>query len=182
VNYKKMEISVSKKGLYILKNQNIDPKSPLIKTSIEYSSTQLRVDYEIIGKITNYNFPIQTKQQRADKLWLDTCFELFIANKEKQEYWELNISPSTEWNSYYFTKYKKGMKESNMFLTPQIKTSNSKTKYKFSFETIIQKEIPSDKLEINISAILLDKNKKRSFYSINKRYGSPDFHDRAEWV
>ena len=170
------------KRIFILKNHTYANSNSIIKASIELQNSQLKLNYQIVDKIFKYHFPKQTKQQRVDNLWLDTCFELFIANRGKEEYWEINISPSTEWNSYHFTKYKEGMRESNLFSTPQIETSGSETRYRLSFETTIQKGILIKELEINISIILLDRDGKRNFYSINRRDDYPDFHDRLGWV
>jgi len=166
---------------YILKNHHYTDENIVIKATIEFKNSQLKLNYEIVGQLSKYNFPKKTKQQRADNLWLDTCFELFIADINKKEYWEINISPSTEWNSYHFTKYKKNMKKSYLFSTPCIKIKSNENKYKFSFDSTMQKKILKKELQINICVIILDKNKKRNFYSINRRNSSPDFHDRLQW-
>lgn len=178
-NFKQQQ---NKKHFFILKNHNHTDNSTIVKANIELQNLQLKVNYQIEGDISQYNFSQKTKQQRADRLWLDTCFELFIANRDKKEYWEINTSPSTEWNSYYFTGYKENMRESTIFSTPKIITDSDESQYKLSFETTIKKGFLEKKLHINICVILLDRDGERNFYSINRRNNTPDFHDKVWWV
>ncbi len=167
--------------LFILKNHKYCDNNTIITTTIESQESQLKLNYQIEGDISKYNFPQKTEQQRANRLWLDTCFELFISNRDQKEYWEINTSPSTKWNSYHFTEYKENMKESTIFSTPKIITYSTKSQYRLSFETTMQKNILEKELEINICVILLDRDGKRNFYSINRRDNTPDFHDRLKW-
>ena len=44
---------------------------------------------------------------RADGLWQETCFELFIQGEsEETGYVELNLSPSEQWAAYDFAAYR----------------------------------------------------------------------------
>ena len=138
----------------------------------------MKIEYEIIGDLSSYSFPKKTKQKRANELWKDTCFELFIANYSSTEYYEINTSPSTEWNAYHFTSYKKEMRESDLFSPPRISFYQSDNRYTFSFEMTFRKNIFDKELLINLAVILLDKEEKRHFYSINRQNSSPDFHNR----
>ena len=167
---------------YRLKNHNPADNDTTINASIEILDSKLKLNYQVVGDTSKYHFPSKTTQQRANNLWLDTCFELFIANRNEDSYWEINISPSTKWNSYHFTRYKEEMRESNLFLTPQIKIEKQKDKYELSFETTFSRRVLKEKLDINLSVILLDNKGKRSFYTINRRNDSPNFHDRVTFA
>jgi hypothetical protein len=74
------------------------------------------------------------------------------------------------------------MRESNLFLTPQIKIEKQKDKYELSFETTFSRGVLKEKLDINLSVILLNHKGKRNFYTINRRNDSPNFHDRATFA
>ena len=165
--------------MYTLKNHHKTDENITVKTIIQLQDNLLKLNYQIVGDLSNYHFPQNSKQQRADELWLDSCFELFISHPHKNEYWEINISPSTEWNIYHFTSYKEDMRVSNIISTPTIKSYRYEHEYKLSFETIIQKENFDKLLLINLCVILLDKKGVRNFYSMDRREGSPNFHDRA---
>ena len=164
--------------MYTLKNHyNIDEQTT-VKAIIELYDDKLTLEYQILGDLSHYHFPKQTKQERANELWLDTTFELFIAPTNSDEYWEINISPSTQWNVYHFTSYKEGMKESNIISQPTIKTDEYHNEYRLTFESSVPKEYFDQASHINLCVILLDQKGVRHFYSIKRREGSPNFHDR----
>lgn len=48
---------------------------------------------------------------RADGLWQQTCFELFLRAPGEAGYVELNLSPSERWAAYDFGSYRAGMEE-----------------------------------------------------------------------
>ena len=166
------------KQRHILKNHYKLKESLSIEASITLQNNAFTVEYSIIGDLSTYHFPKITKQERAHELWLDSTFELFIAKNKGTEYWEINLSPSTQWNCYHFTNYKENMNESNLISTPSIISYNDKNRYSLSFTSFIQNGLLSQELLINLCVILLDKNGIRNFYSIKRREGTPDFHDR----
>ena len=166
------------KKRYPLKNHNQEKNDTKVYAKIKLQHNKFKIEYEITADLSQYNFPKETKQQRANELWRDTCFELFIANNSSQEYYEINISSSTEWNTYHFESYKKEMQESNKFSVPSIQNQQSNNRYSFSFEMNFQEDIFEKKLLINLAVILLDRDGVRQFYSINRREKLPNFHDR----
>ena len=164
---------------YTLKNHNKIDDPITVKATIKLHQNHLILEYQILGNLSNYHFPKTTTQQRADNLWLDTCFELFVASTNSNSYWEINISPSTKWNIYHFSNYKDGMRKSDIISTPTIKTDKYHDEYVLSFESIISQDCFDQGLLINLCVILLDKKGVRHFYAIKRREGSPDFHDRT---
>ncbi|SFV50560.1 hypothetical protein MNB_SV-12-26 [hydrothermal vent metagenome] len=166
------------KKRYQLKNHFQEKNKTEIYATIELQPSRLKIEYEIINNLSSYHFPKETKQQRANELWRDTCFELFIANHSSTEYYELNISPSTQWNAYHFKSYKEEMRETDVFSTPSIISHQLDKSYNLSFEMAFQEDIFVKKLSINLAVILLDKEEMRHFYAINRCKESPDFHDR----
>ena len=163
---------------YTLKNHYKTDEPTTVKATIKLHQNHLILEYQILGNLSNYHFPKITTQQRADNLWLDTCFELFVASINSNSYWEINISPSTKWNIYYFTSYKEGMRNSDIISIPTIKAHKYHNEYVLSVESIISEECFDQGLLINLCVILLDKKGVRHFYSIKRREESPDFHDR----
>ena len=164
--------------MFTLKNNDSTDNKTTVKVKITIRHNQLMLDYQILGDLSHYHFPQKTKQERADELWKETTFELFIAPLNSDEYWEINISPSTQWNMYHFTSYKEGMKASNIISLPSIKTYEYQNEYRLSFKSIIPKEYFDRVFSINLCVILLDQKGERHFYSIERRKRLPDFHDR----
>ena len=50
-----------------------------------------------------------TQPARRERLWEHTCVEAFIAPGDGTPYWELNVSPSGDWNVYRFERERSGM-------------------------------------------------------------------------
>lgn len=166
------------KKRYPLKCHNQEKNDIEVHTTIELQHNKFKIEYEITADLSPYNFPKKSKQQRADELWRDTCFELFITNRSSDEYYEINTSPSTKWNAYHFQNYKEDMSESDVFSVPSIISQKLDNRYSFSFEMAFQEDIFEKELLVNLAIILLDRDCVRHFYSIHRREGSPDFHDR----
>ncbi len=42
------------------------------------------------------------RAQRKNRLWDNTCFEIFLGQRHESGYREFNLSPSGDWNVYTF--------------------------------------------------------------------------------
>jgi hypothetical protein len=49
-------------------------------------------------------------RERRDELWKTTCLEFFLAGTNQKNYFEMNLSPSGDWNLYAFDDYRSGMR------------------------------------------------------------------------
>ncbi|SFV71438.1 hypothetical protein MNB_SV-13-134 [hydrothermal vent metagenome] len=145
-----------KKETFILKNHDKDKKDIEIQASFEIDNKILTLKYRVIGDIKNYIFNEPSIQERKDELWKESCFELFIANRNNSLYYELNISPSTNWNFYHFSDYKTDMKEEKNISEPFIHSSKMQNEYKLSFEFEFYEELIEKELIFNLAVILLD--------------------------
>ncbi len=170
-----------KKQTFILKNNDKEKKDIRIQASLEINKKTLTLEFTVLGEIKNYIFNEPCIQARADELWKKTCFELFIAQNNNSSYYELNISPSSNWNFYSFLDYKTNMKEEKNVSKPFIHSSKIRDKYRLSFEFDFYEEFTEKELIFNLAVILLDTKGVRHFYSIHRREEKVDFHDREYW-
>lgn len=170
-----------KKQTFILKNHNQKQEDIEIESSFEIDNKTLRLSFDIKGNIGNYLFDEPCKQTRKDELWKKTCFELFIAHKNRPNYHELNISTSTEWNFYTFSDYKTAMKEEKNLSEPFIHSSKMQNRYRLSVEFDFYEENFKENFTFNLAVILLDKKGIRSFYTIYRKEGKVDFHNKENW-
>ena len=53
--------------------------------------------------------PATATPRRRDELWTATCFEFFLAEPGAEPYWEVNLSPSGDWNLYRLSGYRQGL-------------------------------------------------------------------------
>ena len=49
--------------------------------------------------------PFPVFPRRRDRLWEETCLELFLGEEGSERYWEFNLSPAGHWNVYRFEFY-----------------------------------------------------------------------------
>jgi hypothetical protein len=119
--------------------------------------------------------------ERKDELWKSTCFEFFAKTSIGTSYWELNLSPSGNWNHYHFDDNRKGMKPF-AGSSCQINSQKTKTEYLISGQFILPKS--SDTIEKwGVSAVLSSKNKKENeYWSLAHPGPVPDFHNQAGWL
>jgi len=156
-----------------------------IEAIANISQKNIKLNFQIIGNIEAYfihsKLENEEKIERKNELWKSTCFELFIANEQSEEYYEINISPFKQWNIYHFDGYKKGMKEFKKVSEPIIQMTKENYNYKLSFEIEFnQKIFNNEGLSFNLATIILDKNNLRHFYTMYPRK-TADFHNRMSW-
>ena len=53
--------------------------------------------------------PASAAPRRCDDLWTSTCFESLMAEPYAEPYWEVNLSPSGDWNLYRLSAYRDGL-------------------------------------------------------------------------
>ena len=86
--------------------------SPLRALSVSgaLSTTgQITLDYLLQGDLLRLRLPEPARSpQRRDKLWRQTCLELFARRSDQEAYLEFNFSPSGDWAAYRFEGYRRG--------------------------------------------------------------------------
>lgn len=81
-----------------------------LKVSLIYFQMKMRVEFLLEGRsLSQVLLPEKSSHpRRLDQLWKHTCFEVFLSWGNQPHYWEINVSPSTDWNTYAFHQYRKG--------------------------------------------------------------------------
>jgi hypothetical protein len=141
----------------------------------------LCINYALRGNLAAILWPEQTAQPvRKNQLWQSTCFEFFVAPTGMPWYWEINLSPSGDWNVYAFADYRAGMQEESALTALPFNIEQQPgsllLELTFPLKTIIS---PAQPLDLGISAVLEDKNGQHSFWALNHHNSvQPDFHWR----
>src|SRR5688572_16223967 len=82
----------------------------VVQGSLTYQAPWLAVRFTVHGAVTDLVLPHELQSpERQDGLWEHTCFELFCARRHSVRYWEINVSPCGNWNTYRFDDYRQGM-------------------------------------------------------------------------
>ena len=151
---------------------------------IERYSNALLINYEVVGKLSDIILPQKSKiPTRRNNLWEDTCYEFFIAIRDLPQYWEFNLSPSENWNIYYFKNYREEMREELTFNSLPFEIQNQPESFELKLECSLNKIVDKDQpLEIAISSVIKHKNSELSYWALTHCEPVADFHSRDSFV
>jgi len=86
------------------------PASLALAGSVERDGDRLALHYRLEDPQGLVLLPPATAApRRCDELWTSTCFECFLAEPGAVPYWEVNLSPSGNWNLYRLSGYRQGL-------------------------------------------------------------------------
>jgi hypothetical protein len=150
-----------------------------VEASITYTAPELIVDYYLHDPKSLVLMPekIAGQSKRRDDLFKTTCFELFLKEKNSSKYTEFNFSPTGDWNIYQFSGYRERSNDLanslNHIKPPKIDCKLPQVKVTLELNL----DLPSlFDYEISLTAVLEDKCSNLSFWAINHKGPSPDFH------
>lgn len=156
-----------------------------INGMVDRQNNNLTVRYLLAGNLSAIFLPSPiTNPARKDELWQTTCFEFFIAGKNSPRYWEINLSPSGDWNVYVMDVYRQVnmRKESRI---EQLKFQVQKDEEGFSLETeldmspIIPEALP---IEMGITTVIQSNSGRVSYWALTHSRPEADFHWRHSFV
>ncbi|HKJ38543.1 MAG TPA: DOMON-like domain-containing protein [Anaerolineales bacterium] len=152
---------------------------------MERKDEHLSIHYKVSGETDQIVLPALSKSPtRKDDLWKATCFEFFIAIKDKPKYWEFNMSPSGDWNIYAMDAYRQvNMREEKVFeqLPFEFESNNTYLSLNISVDVspIIRLE---QNLLIGIATIIQPKDKSQTYWALTHPTSQADFHTRESFI
>jgi hypothetical protein len=160
-----------------------DASRPIMVTgTVERTGTCLILKYYLHDPSNLVKWPSQSlNPSRKDELWKTTCLEVFVSESESTEYWEVNLSPSKDWNMYHFDGYREGMKQEARVSSLEIQVMD---KTLLAVVPLAPFGIePGKILELGVTAVidnLLDGD--QSFWALIHTGSQADFHRRDSFV
>ncbi len=146
-------------------------------TSQLISATELILEFTIRGDLQQIRFQDSAfVASRLDELWKHTCLECFFSTdlEESAPYFEINCSPSGDWNAYSFSSYRQGMQASQdlkVQLTHREGGSN---------EAFFRIQVRGNGLQgarhLGMTAVIEFIDGSRSFFALSHPGPQPDFH------
>lgn len=150
-----------------------------VRGTIFIQNRFLTITYQVTGNIESLSIPRPSAAPvRRNGLWKESCFECFIQGYGHNHYHEMNLSPSGDWNMYYFSEYRSGMVEESAVQQIESTTTIQGNK------TTICCSIPLNGcglmesfLQVGISCVLLHGSGTLSYWALAHPGPKPDFHD-----
>jgi hypothetical protein len=157
-----------------------NPAGLTIGGSIGRRADTLSILYEVRGDLSKVLIPAAADApRRQDRLWEETCLELFLGAADSGEYWELNLSPSGHWNVYRFTSYRKARKEEPAVVSLPFEVRRDSKALLLTAKLDIGMIVPADKdLEATVAAVIGTADGGRSHWALAHPSSRPDFHRR----
>lgn len=130
----------------------------------------------------------ESHRQRKDELWKTTCFELFFGPADGRTYFEMNLSPSGDWNLYAFDDYRHGMRPVEGVGSPLVccEHSLSGDQFVWSGRLEARDELFTDafsrpSLVLGATAVVEYVDGKREYWALTHVGPKPDFHLRESF-
>jgi hypothetical protein len=138
----------------------------------------LAVSYVVSGDLDRVRVPPPRAPRIADRLWQHTCCEIFIS-KNPPAYHEFNFSPSGEWASYAFERYREGASLMSDLLDPRVTVRRTTETLELDALIDLARLSPvhsQGQLGLALSAVVEDDKGGLSYWALAHPPGKPDFH------
>lgn len=156
------------------------PPGLRVAGTIRRRGNELRIDYALEGDLSALALPARAaRPQRRDRLWEETCLELFLAPRGGEGYLELNLSPAGHWNAYRFDSYREGMREEGAFAALPFRVRGGPGVLALSLALDLGKLAPGNRdLEASACAVVRTTDGRTSHWAAAHPGPRPDFHRR----
>ncbi len=152
--------------------------------AVDRHGGSLAVRYELLGDLSGLSIPARADvPARRDRLWEDTCFELFLAAGGSREYREFNLSPAGHWNVYRFASCRQGMREDDSYASLPFDVGAETGALRLSLHTDIGSIVPAEeRVEAAICAVVRTWAGVATYWALAHPGEKPDFHRRDGFV
>lgn len=140
------------------------------------AARRLRIRYHVACAPASLVLPVADEPLRADGLWATTCFELFLCERDRPGYFELNFAPSSAWAAYQFTEYRDGRSDWEI-PAPRIECDRSERHFALE-ATVSLGQVPGASILAGASAVIEENGGPTSYWALAHPPGEPDFHHR----
>lgn len=138
----------------------------------------LTLSFVVTGRIEDLRIPTRAAPIRADELWKHTCFEAFLRAPGADGYVELNLSPSSQWAAYAFSRYRERAADPAT-PAPFIDADGGRTRFELRAAVDVSglPGLPQDgPWRAGLSAVIEASDGRRAYWALAHPPGQPDFH------
>lgn len=144
---------------------------------------ELALRYRLDGALGELRLPAPATPAFADRLWEHTCFEAFVGATDGGAYDELNFSPSGEWAHFAFSSYREHAKGSRADALARSAPRAAWCRGANALALDVSVDLAAlgrertASLRLGISAVVEDRDGRRSYWALAHHAEAPDFHD-----
>ncbi len=152
-----------------------------LTVEIDRVGSCLNLRYQMMGDLSTVAIPEGKVGERCDRLWEHTCFEFFFGIPGEKRYWEVNLSPSGDWNCYGLTDYREGlMAEEKVRGVPfSVMRAEQKLQLEVAFDL---GGLVTGAVELSVTAVVERFDGVVGYWAIEHAGLEADFHRRDSFV
>jgi hypothetical protein len=145
----------------------------------------LQLRYLLDAHVPRLRVPPPAAASRTDELWKHTCFEAFVKPHGAAFYYEINLSPSSQWALYRFDSYREGMRPVEAAKPPAISVQSSD--FRLELRAVVNlDDLPelrdSTHLDVALAAVIESADGRVSYWALRHPAEKPDFHHTDSFV
>src|SRR6185295_5489425 len=145
----------------------------------------LQLRYVLDAHVPRLRVPAPAAASRTDELWQHTCFEAFVKPHGAAFYYEINLSPSSQWALYRFDSYREGMKPVAAAKAPAISVQSSD--FRLELRAVVNlDDLPelrdSTHLDVALAAVIESADGRLSYWALRHPDAKPNFHHTDSFV
>lgn len=143
----------------------------------------LTVHYRLKGDLGEIEIPaVEKLPMRKNELWETSCFELFLGIKDTPIYWEFNLSPSGDWNIYFFESYRQSMQLENKVESLPFNILRDSNALYLGLEFNLDCLSIVENLDVSITTVIKSKEGDISYWALKHCGEEADFHLRDSFL
>ena len=150
----------------------------------EDNGSVLVVQFRLMGAIDRLKIPpVSDMPQRLTGLWETTCLECFLGALGREQYWEINLSPSGDWNVFQLDGYRESLRVEQSIETLPFWVKRDDDRMTVEMRLDIQKlGLCRDSIELSVTSVLQETTGDISYWASAHTGAEPDFHLRNSFV
>ena len=157
-----------------------------LKVGIDWSfdASKLMIQFGVTGSLDRLKIPPASDvPQRTTGLWETTCFECFLGSLGQENYWEMNLSPSGDWNVFRLDGYRENLREEPMIKTLPFGVERRGDRMIVDVTLDIQKlGLCRDTIELLATSVMEEVTGDISYWAVAYTGTTADFHLRKSFV
>ena len=149
-----------------------------------FDASELMVQFVVTGAIDQLQIPsVSDTPRRRIGLWETTCVEFFLGSTGQENYWEVNLSPSGDWNVFRLDRYRENLREEPVMERLPFRVERKDDRMTIDVLLDIQTlGLCRDTIELSVTSVLEELTGDISYWAVAHAGETADFHLRKSFV